>query len=107
MFAAEAEHLASPDAQRPRPGAGLAIAWQWDQPALRKPKWTEVIPFKTPMGSSAEQVSRLIKRMWRENPLWGEDRISGELAKLFFKVSPGTVARYRPRSRRSEHSQPS
>jgi hypothetical protein len=34
--------------------------------------------------------------MWRENPTWGEDRIAGELAKLGYRVSPRTVAKYRP-----------
>jgi hypothetical protein len=34
--------------------------------------------------------------MWKENPLWGEDVIAGELAKLGHHVSPRTVAKYRP-----------
>jgi transposase InsO family protein len=38
----------------------------------------------------------LIRRMWKENPLWGEDLIAGELAKLGHNVSPRTVAKYRP-----------
>jgi len=38
----------------------------------------------------------LIVRMWRDNLTWGEDRIAGELAKLGYRVSPRTVARYRP-----------
>ena len=38
----------------------------------------------------------LIRRMWNENPLWGENRIAGELAKLGHHVSPRTVAKYRP-----------
>jgi putative transposase len=38
----------------------------------------------------------LIRRMWKENPLWGEDLIAGELAKLGHHVSPRTVAKYRP-----------
>jgi transposase InsO family protein len=33
--------------------------------------------------------------MWRENRLWGENRIAGELAKLGWRVSPRTVAKYR------------
>jgi transposase InsO family protein len=39
----------------------------------------------------------LIRRFWTENPLWGEDRIAGELGKLGYKVWPRTVAKYRPR----------
>jgi hypothetical protein len=38
----------------------------------------------------------LIRRMWKENPFWGEDVIAGELAKLGHHVSPRTVAKYRP-----------
>ena len=38
----------------------------------------------------------LIRRMWTENPLWGEDVIAAELAKLGHHVSPRTVAKYRP-----------
>jgi transposase InsO family protein len=38
----------------------------------------------------------MIRRRWTENPLWGEDRIAGELCKLGYKVSPRTVAKYRP-----------
>jgi putative transposase len=38
----------------------------------------------------------LIRRMWKENPWWGEDVIAGELAKLGHHVSPRTVAKYRP-----------
>ena len=38
----------------------------------------------------------LIRRMWKENPLWGENLIAGELAKLGHHVSPRTVAKYRP-----------
>jgi putative transposase len=34
--------------------------------------------------------------MWKENPLWGENIIAGELAKLGHDVSPRTVAKYRP-----------
>jgi hypothetical protein len=34
--------------------------------------------------------------MWKENPLWGEDVIAGELAKLGQRVSARTVAKYRP-----------
>ena len=38
----------------------------------------------------------LIRLMWTENSLWGENRIAGELAKLGHHVSPRTVAKYRP-----------
>jgi hypothetical protein len=32
-------------------------------------------------------VRTMIRRHWKENPLWGEDRIAGELCKLGYKVS--------------------
>src|ERR1039457_1646774 len=38
----------------------------------------------------------MIRRFWTENSLWGQDRIAGELRKLGYKVSPRTVAKYRP-----------
>ena len=34
--------------------------------------------------------------MWRDNLTWGQKRIAGELAKLGYRVSPRTVAKYRP-----------
>jgi putative transposase len=34
--------------------------------------------------------------MWRENGTWGENMICGELDKLGYRVSPRTVAKYRP-----------
>ena len=36
----------------------------------------------------------LIRRMSRENPLWGASRIHGELLKLGFAVAQSTVSRY-------------
>ena len=41
-------------------------------------------------------LRELIRRFWRENPLWGEDKIAAELGKLGYKVSPRTVGKYRP-----------
>jgi len=41
-------------------------------------------------------LRNLIRRMWRDNATWGDDMICGELAKLGFRVSPRTVAKYRP-----------
>jgi hypothetical protein len=34
--------------------------------------------------------------MWRDNPTWGEDRITAEMAKLGYDVDSRTVAKYRP-----------
>lgn len=41
----------------------------------------------------------LIKRMARENFLWGAPRIHGELLKLGIKIAESTVAKYMPRHR--------
>jgi hypothetical protein len=46
----------------------------------------------------------LIRRMNRENPLWGAPRIHGELLMLGFDVAQSTVSKYMPR-RRSPPSQ--
>ena len=42
----------------------------------------------------------LIRRMSRENPLWGASRIHGELLKLGFAVAQSTVSRYMVRGRK-------
>ncbi len=40
------------------------------------------------------EVIELIRRISRENPTWGAPRIHGELLKLGYDLSEGTVARY-------------
>ena len=40
------------------------------------------------------ELRDLIRRMYRENPLWGAPRIHGELLMLGFDVSQATVSRY-------------
>ena len=52
----------------------------------------------------ADEVVALIRRMAAENPLWSRRRIAAELAKLGYKVSKDTVAKYMPR--RPRHSGP-
>lgn len=53
---------------------------------------------KRPVGRPpiTADARALIRRMWTENPLWGENVIAGELAKLGHHISPRTVAKYRP-----------
>ena len=41
----------------------------------------------------------LIRRMCRENPMWGASRIHGELLMLGFEVAQSTVSRYMVRCR--------
>ena len=49
-------------------------------------------------GRAAAQFDRelrdLIRRMSRENPLWGAPRIDGELLKLGFELAELTVSKY-------------
>lgn len=46
------------------------------------------------------EIRTLIRRMARENPIWGAPRIHGELLMLGFEVSEATVSRYMPRGRK-------
>jgi putative transposase len=47
------------------------------------------------------QLQALIRQLARENPLWGQERIANELRlKLGIEVSPRTVRKYLPHSRR-------
>src|SRR6202045_2819902 len=46
------------------------------------------------------EVRALIRRMNRENPLWGTPRIHGELLMLGIEVAESTVGRYMVRRRR-------
>ncbi len=46
------------------------------------------------------EVRDLIRRMSRENPLWGAPRIHGELLKLGIEVSEATVSKYMVRHRK-------
>ena len=45
-------------------------------------------------------LSDLIRRMSRQNPLWGAPRIHGELLKLGFELAESTVSKYMIRRRR-------
>jgi len=48
----------------------------------------------------APELRTLIRRMTMENRLWGQRRIQAELARLGFKVSARTVAKYMQRTHR-------
>jgi transposase InsO family protein len=50
-----------------------------------------------------EELRALIRRMARENPLWGEERIANELLlKLGIRISPRTVRKYLPKRPRGQ-----
>ena len=67
--------------------AGFRTFWRWkSRSAGGRPK-TEV------------ELCALIRRMSRENALWGAPRIHGELLKLGLPVSQSTVAKYMIRRR--------
>ncbi len=44
-------------------------------------------------------VRNLVRRISRENPLWGAPRIHGELLKLGIEIAQSTVAKYMVRRR--------
>src|SRR5271165_6147133 len=46
----------------------------------------------------SREVRHLIRRMCRENPLWGAPRIHGELLKLGFDIGESSVSKYMVRS---------
>ncbi len=61
--------------------AGVKLFWRWKSRPGRPP-----IP---------KELRELIRRIARENPLWGEERIANELlVKLALRVSPRTVRKY-------------
>jgi putative transposase len=65
---------------------GFRVFWRWTSQPGRPP-----IP---------ADLRALIRRMARDNPTWGEERIANELLlKLGLRVSPRTVRKYLPRSR--------
>src|SRR5215469_16651086 len=64
---------------------GFRLFWRWKSEAGRRP-----IPV---------ELQHLIRKMTRENPSWGEERIANELLlKLGLRVSPRTVRKYMPKS---------
>jgi transposase InsO family protein len=47
----------------------------------------------------SRELRELVKRMSKENPLWGAPRIHGELLKLGFEIAESTVSKYMIRRR--------
>src|ERR1700681_3178896 len=62
--------------------AGFRCYWRWKSRSLGG---------RPPIGA---ELRALIRRMSRENPIWGAPRIHGELLKLGFTVAQSTVAKY-------------
>ncbi len=61
---------------------GFRAYWHWkSRPAGGRPK-------------IGREIRALIRRMSRENPLWGAPRIHGELLMLGIEVAQSTVAKY-------------
>ena len=60
---------------------GWRLCWRWRSRGRGRPKLSV-------------EIRELIRRMSRENPIWGAPRIHGELLKIGFDVSEATVARY-------------
>jgi putative transposase len=64
--------------------------------------WRLLWRTKSRVGRSPipKELRELIRRMARENVLWGEERIANELLlKLGIRISPRTVRKYLPASR--------
>jgi putative transposase len=68
---------------------GFQLYWRWKSRA-RKPGRPCI----------DQGLRTLIRRMSRENPLWGAPRILSELLLLGYKVAEGTVAKYMSRPRK-------
>jgi transposase InsO family protein len=73
--------------------AGFRRYWRWKSRCLGG---------RPPISA---ELRALIRRMSRENPLWGAPRIHGELLKLGFAVAQSTVAKYVARNRNDPSGQ--
>ena len=67
--------------------AGFRTYWRWKSQGRRGRPTIE------------HELRDLIRRMSKENPLWGAPRIHGELLKLGFEVAESTVSKYMIRRR--------
>jgi hypothetical protein len=68
---------------------GFRLFWRWK--SRGRPGRPRIDP----------EVRRLIRRLSRDNPLWGAPRIQDELRLLGYPLAQATVARYRDRRRRT------
>jgi transposase InsO family protein len=67
--------------------AGFRAYWRWN---------SRVQPERPPVS---RELREHIRRMSKENPLWGAPRIHGELLKLGFEIAESTVSKYMIRHR--------
>jgi hypothetical protein len=65
---------------------GFRLFWRWKSRRVGRP----ALP---------ADIRSLVRRISRENPLWGAPRIHGELLKLGIEIAQSTVAKYMVRRR--------
>src|SRR3712207_8237954 len=74
---------------------------------IRRPPRSTLFPYTTLFRSRArrprrpqidQEIRHLIRRISRENPLWGTPPIQAELYLLGYAIAESTVAKYRIRS---------
>jgi transposase InsO family protein len=83
----EALAIVKPDTYVGWHGLAFRLFWRWKSRPTGRP-------------SLPKNIRALIRKMDRENPTWGEERIGNELLlKLNIRVSPRTVAKYLTRDR--------
>src|SRR6478736_2142908 len=71
-----------------------ATVVQWHRKGFRLLwRWRSSRPGRPTIGA---EIRTLIRRMSKDNPLWGAPRIHGELLKLGIKISQATVGRWMP-----------
>ena len=66
---------------------GFRLFWRWKS---RR---------RTGRPAVSADIRSLVRRISRENPLWGAPRINGELLKLGIEIAQSTVAKYMERRR--------
>jgi putative transposase len=73
---------------------------RWHRELFRR-YWRRKSRNKKPKPRISAETIALIKRMARENRLWGAERIRGELLKLGIKVSKRTIQKYIAKGRQA------